>query len=108
MNDSGDWRGIGDVDPNAVSCTATAWVKGPSGGTRSLKLRLREYSATLGGLVGSNTASVAPNGSWQQLSVSYNLAGASESDDHIDLNAYMTNASANDVVRVDSFTETCS
>jgi lysophospholipase L1-like esterase len=107
MNDSPDARDVGEVSSSATSCTATAWVKGPTGGSRSLKLRLREYSNT-GASRGSGTATVTPNGSWQQLSLTYTLSSAhSDGNSHLDLNPYMTNAATGDVVRVDHITETC-
>jgi len=107
MNDSPDVRDVGEVSSSATSCTATAWMKAPSGGSRSLKLRLREYNANQGGLKGTATATATPNGSWQQLSVTRTLASGHDSNTHLDLNPYMTNASSGDVVRVDHVTETC-
>ena len=109
MNDSPDARDTGEVSSSATSCTATAWLKGPSaGGSRSLKLRVREYNASQGGLMGTATSSgLTPNGSWQQVSITRTLASGHDGNTHIDLYAYMTNASTNDVVRVDHITETC-
>ncbi len=108
MNDSPDARDTGEVATSATSCTATAWMKGPStAGSRVLKLRIREYNANQGGLKGTDTATATPNGSWQQLSITRTLASGHDANTHLDLYAYMTNASANDVVRVDHITETC-
>ncbi len=108
MNDSPDARDVGEVSTSATSCTATAWMKGPStAGSRVLKVRIREYNANQGGLMGTVTATATPNGSWQQLSITRTLASGHDANTHLDLYAYMTNASANDVVRVDHLTETC-
>ncbi len=108
MNDSPDHRDVGEVATSATSCTATAWMKGPSGGSRSMKLRIREYNSGQGGLMGTSTATATPNGSWQQLSVTRTLASGHDGNTHLDLNPYMTGASASDVVRVDHITSTCS
>jgi len=109
MNDSPDHRDVGEVSTSASSCTATAWMKGPAVGSHSLKLRIREYNSNHGGLQGTGTATATPNGFWQQLSVTYTLASAhTDGNSHLDLNPYMTGSIANDMLRVDHITSTCS
>jgi len=108
MNDSPDARDVGEVSTSATNCTATAWMKySGTVGSRVLKLRLREYNASTGTLVGTATGTATPNGSWQQLSITRTLGSGHDANTHLDLYAYMTNASANDVVRVDHITSTC-
>jgi carbohydrate binding protein with CBM4/9 domain len=82
--------------PNWVAATVSGtydvslWVRAPTAGA-SLKLRIVEYKGTTN--LGSATASVTLNTSWQKVSLSYTPASPGLSN--LDLNAYITGAPAN-------------
>jgi len=106
LNDSPNARTVGEVPASDTNCTTTAWMKTPNTSGRTLKLKLQEYQGSTN--EGSNTYSLTPNGSWQQLSVTYTLSSAhTNGNSTLDLWAYMTGAATGDVLRVDHLTSTC-
>jgi hypothetical protein len=98
LNDSPDWN---RQTVAGTSCTATAWVQGPSG----LKafVRLREYHG--GSLVAYVTGTVTLQGStWVQVSVPMPVLNAGDS---VDLNIYGKSFAVGQTLLVDDVSEVC-
>jgi hypothetical protein len=97
LNDSPNWvsRTV------AGAYTASVWTRAVTTGTGTqVKLRIREYS-TSGSLLGTATATLTPNGDWQQLQVTYTPVGPGST---LDLNVYETNQPSDAELLIDDVT----
>jgi hypothetical protein len=98
LNDSPDWNRSTKA---VTTCTASAWVQGPTG--LKVLIRLREYQGTVA--AGYAAATFTLQGStWLQITVS---APVTNGGDTIDLNVYGKAFAAGQTLLVDDVSEVC-
>lgn len=98
LNDSPDWNRSTKA---TTTCTASAWVQGPTG--LKVLIRLREYQGTVA--AGYAAATFTLQGStWLQITVS---APVTNGGDTIDLNVYGKAFAAGQTLLVDDVSEVC-
>jgi parallel beta-helix repeat protein len=91
LNDSPNWV----ASSVAGTYTATAWVRTTAVGGQ-IKLRVREYNGST--LVGTGTATLTPNGTWQQVQLAYPVLSPGST---LDLNVYQTTQPAGSDLQID-------
>jgi len=98
LNDSPDWNRSTKA---GATCTASAWVQGPSG--LKVQIRLREYQGSVA--AGYTSATFTLQGStWTQITVS---APVTSGGDTIDLNVYGKAFATGQTLLVDDISEVC-
>jgi PKD repeat protein len=82
----------------AGTYTATAWIRTTAVGGQ-IKLRIREYNGAT--LVGTGTATLNPNGSWQQVQLAYTVLSPGST---LDVNVYETTQPGTSDLQIDDVT----
>ncbi len=91
LNDSPNWV----LTSAAGTYHASAWIRTSATGGQ-IKFRIREYVGST--LVGTGTATLNPNGSWQQVTLSYTVVSPGST---LDLNVYQTTQPAGSDLQID-------
>jgi parallel beta-helix repeat protein len=94
LNDSPNWV----ASSVSGTYTATAWIRTTAVGGQ-IKLRIREYNGAT--LVGTGTATLNPNGQWQQIQLSYAVLSPGST---LDLNVYETTQPGGSDLQIDDVT----